>query len=185
MRRARTRTAIRCRSSRSATRPSRWRCARRRKIRSSRSSPTWRAREAARLLRAPTVDNFQDHPSGGCRMGNDRVVERRRLVGTDARSREPVRRRRADVREWKLRERDAHVLRAGAALGARDGESAAAAGIDKTAGTRMIRRVDRGRAASRRVRSARSRSSGPCTARTSARRSIRRSPTSTAAMSAR
>ena len=24
-----------------------------------------------RLLRAPTVDNFQDHPSGGCRMGND------------------------------------------------------------------------------------------------------------------
>ena len=24
-----------------------------------------------RLLRAPTVDNFQDHPSGGCRMGGD------------------------------------------------------------------------------------------------------------------
>jgi len=24
-----------------------------------------------RLLRAPTVDNFQDHPSGGCRMGTD------------------------------------------------------------------------------------------------------------------
>jgi glucose dehydrogenase len=24
-----------------------------------------------RLLRSPTVDNFQDHPSGGCRMGND------------------------------------------------------------------------------------------------------------------
>jgi len=24
-----------------------------------------------RLLRTPTVDNFQDHPSGGCRMGND------------------------------------------------------------------------------------------------------------------
>ena len=24
-----------------------------------------------RLLRAPTVDNFQDHPSGGCRMGSD------------------------------------------------------------------------------------------------------------------
>ena len=24
-----------------------------------------------RLLRTPTVDNFQDHPSGGCRMGSD------------------------------------------------------------------------------------------------------------------
>jgi quinoprotein glucose dehydrogenase len=24
-----------------------------------------------RLLRAPTVDSFQDHPSGGCRMGSD------------------------------------------------------------------------------------------------------------------
>jgi quinoprotein glucose dehydrogenase len=24
-----------------------------------------------RLLRTPTVDNFQDHPSGGCRMGRD------------------------------------------------------------------------------------------------------------------
>ena len=64
------------------------------------------------------VDNFQDHPAGGCRMGNDPCHERRRFVGTRARSRESVRRRRADVRERKLRERDAHVLRARAAFGA-------------------------------------------------------------------
>jgi quinoprotein glucose dehydrogenase len=34
------------------------------------SSPTW-PRRNGRLLRTPTVDNFQDHPSGGCRMGSD------------------------------------------------------------------------------------------------------------------
>ena len=65
-----------------------------------------------------SVDNFQDHPAGGCRMGSDPAIERRRLVGTRARSRESVRRRRADLCDGKLRERDADVLRAVASFGA-------------------------------------------------------------------
>ena len=67
------------------------------------------------------VDNFQDHPAGGCRMGSDPASSVVDSWGRSARSRESVRRRRADVRERQLRERDADVLRAVAALGARDG----------------------------------------------------------------
>jgi quinoprotein glucose dehydrogenase len=57
-----------------------------------------------------SVDNFQDHPAGGCRMGADPGLERRRFMGTRARSRESIRRRRADLRDRELRERDPHVL---------------------------------------------------------------------------
>ena len=93
-------------------------------------------------LREQTEDSiktlFAEHGKGGQRHGSLRTIgrqfsgssgrrmshgkrrrrERRRLVGTRARSRESVRRRRADVRERELRERDAHVLRARASFGA-------------------------------------------------------------------
>ena len=69
-----------------------------RKIRSARCSPTWRARATARCC-ARRRGQLPGSSGGRLPHGQRSVVERRRFVGTSARSRESVRRRRADVRE--------------------------------------------------------------------------------------
>ena len=60
--------------------------------------------------------DYQDHPGGGCRMGTDPATSVVRQLRPHARSRESVRRRRADDADRRLHERDAHVRRADSSL---------------------------------------------------------------------
>ena len=89
------------------------RCAARRRTRSRRCSASMARPATARCSRT-SVDNFQDHPAGGCRMGNDpatsvvdswgRTHDHENLFVVGA----------PTCVSGELRERDADVLRAGA-----------------------------------------------------------------------
>ena len=153
-------------------------CAGRRRIRSKRCSSDMAKAGNGKVLR--TDGRQLSGPSGGRLPHGDRPgVERRRLVGPDARSREPVRRRCADERERQLRERDADLLRARAPVGARDRAWFAEARLigeirSVLRALRCGRRARAGTGVQRMARVGR---------RSSAPRSIRRSPTSTAATS--
>ena len=74
-----------------------------------------------RLTGKPTVSNYWDHPAGGCRMGTDPATQRVRQLRPHARSREPVRDRRADASDRRLHQRHADVR--GACRCARPNES--------------------------------------------------------------
>ena len=62
------------------------------------------------------IGTYWDHPAGGCRMGTDPAVERHRQLRPHARSREPVRRRRADAADRRLHQRHADLCRGDSAV---------------------------------------------------------------------
>ena len=68
------------------------------------------------LIRSTSEGNYLDHPAGGCRMGTDPAASVMRQLRPHARSREPVRRRRADAADGRLHQRHADVCRADAAV---------------------------------------------------------------------
>ncbi len=70
-----------------------------------------------RLTGKPSVSTYWDHPAGGCRMGTDPATQRVRQLRPHARSREPVRDRRADAADRRLHQRHADVRGRVAALG--------------------------------------------------------------------
>ena len=70
-----------------------------------------------RLVGKPTDSNYWDHPAGGCRMGDRSGDERVRQLRPHARSREPVRDRRADAADRRLHQRHADVRGGVAAIG--------------------------------------------------------------------
>ena len=62
-----------------------------------------------RLTGKPSVSNYWDHPAGGCRMGADPATSVVRQLRPHARSRKPVRDRRADAADRRLHQRHADV----------------------------------------------------------------------------